>query len=262
MSTKEKVVRTVLEAGQLLRLELHAPKGNVLDGEMIASLDTALVSASREPGLKAVLFCGAGDHFSFGASVPEHRKEQAPGMLAAFHGMIRRLCTLNIPSFACIRGSCLGGGLELASACSLLLASPDAKLGQPEIKLAVIAPLGSVLLPWRIGGRAVDLLISGRTITAQEAKEMGLLLEVTTDPEGAALEYMRKHLWNSSASSLRFAEEAARRPLVKALSEDLKQIEQMYVERLMETPDANEGIEAFLAKRPPRYQQTGQKEGA
>lgn len=254
MTSKGKVVRTVAEKEQLVRLELHSPKGNILDGEMIAELDAALSWIQKTRHTKAVMLCGAGDHFSFGASVAEHRKEHAAKMLSAFHACMFKLCTLNIPTFACIRGNCLGGGLEVASGCSLLYAHPDAKLGQPEIKLAVFAPLGSILLPWRLGARALDLLISGRTLSAQESKEMGLIQEVTTDPEGAALEYLRKELFPLSASSLRFAEQAARRPLVHALKTELPELEKLYLEQLMETPDANEGIAAFMAKRPPQYQ--------
>ena len=253
----EKVRWSHSEAGQLLRVELHAPKGNVIDLEVIHALSAVWEDAKKNPRLKALTLCGAGDHFSFGASVAEHRTEQVGQMLPLFHQCVRALCELGIPSFAILRGSCLGGGLELAAGCTYLYATPDAKLAQPEIKLGVLAPLGSILLPWRIGGRALDLLVSGRTLSAQEAKDLGLLFAIEQDPEAACLAFIRKHILPLSASSLRFAECAARQSLTRALRDDLPIIEKLYLHELMATPDASEGIEAFLAKRPPRYQGEG-----
>ena len=253
----EKVRYSYAEAGRLLRVELHSPKGNVIDLEVIQALSAIWEAAQQQPQLKALMLCGTGDHFSFGASVPEHRAEQVGQLLPLFHECVRSLCELGIPSFAVLRGSCLGGGLELAAGCTYLFAAPDAKLAQPEIKLGVFAPLGSILLPWRIGGRALDLLVSGRTLSALEAKELGLLFSIEPDPEAACLAFIRKHILPLSASSLRFAERAARRSLTRALHEDLPAIEKLYLHELMATPDAREGIEAFLAKRPPRYQGEG-----
>ena len=253
----QKVRCSQSEEGQLLRVELHSPKGNVIDLEVIHTLSAIWEDAKKNPRLKALMLCGAGDHFSFGASVAEHRADQVGQMLPLFHQCVRALCELGIPSFAILHGSCLGGGLELAAGCTYLYATPDAKLAQPEIKLGVIAPLGSILLPWRIGGRALDLLVSGRTLSAQEAKEVGLLFAIEPDPEVACLAFIRKHILPLSASSLRFAECAARHSLRRLLREDLPIIEKLYLQELMATPDASEGIEAFLAKRPPRYQGEG-----
>ena len=99
--------------------------------------------------------------------------------------------------------------------------------------------------------------MSGRTLVALEAKELGLLSVIEPEPEVACLAFIRKHILPLSASSLRFAERVARRSLARALNEDLPAIEKLYLEELMATPDASEGIEAFLAKRPPRYQGEG-----
>jgi len=256
-SALHRVQHSVSENGQLLHIELCSGKGNVIDLEMITALSAVFAEAEKSPRLKAIVLRGAGDQFSFGASVPEHRLAQVDQMLPRFHDCVRKLCGLHIPSFAVLRGCCLGGGLELAAGCTYLFASPDAKLGQPEIKLGVFAPVGSVLLPWRMGSRALDLLVSGRTLNALEAKEVGLVNVVDEDPHAACLAFIRKHLMPLSASSLRFAERAARRPLWRALTEDLPELERLYLQELMATPDASEGIEAFLAKRPPHYQSEG-----
>ena len=253
MSAEPKVTVALLEEGQLLRLTLNAPKGNVLDTEMIRGLTDAL-ERHEGPRVKAVLFEGAGAHFSFGASVPEHTKAEVGKMLPAFHDLFRLLLKLCIPTFAAVRGRCLGGGLELAAFCSWIFASPDATLGQPEIKLAVFPPMASVLLPWRLGGgRAVDLCVSGRSVSAEEALRMGLVHAVAEDPAVSAIAFAREHLFGSSGLSLRYAERAARLGLSRLFGDALPALEKLYLRELMETPDANEGITAFLERRKPVY---------
>ncbi len=239
--------------GAALHILLNRPKANILDASMIAAIQEALdTHVSERTAL--VVFEGAGDHFCFGASVAEHRAEQAPDMLRAFHGLFARLADLAIPTCAVVRGQCLGGGLELASWCTWIVATPDARLGQPEIKLGVFPPMASLLLPWRVGGpRAMDLCVSGRSIGAQEALKMGLLSAVTDDPTPWWEELVSNHLAKTSASSLRFAERAARSGLLRDMEQLLPGLEKLYLEELMTTPDANEGIASFLERRPPSF---------
>lgn len=253
MSADAKVTEALLEEGQMLRLTLNAPKGNVLDTEMIQGLALAL-KRHDGPRLKAIVFEGAGAHFSFGASVPEHTKAEVSKMLPAFHELFRVLLKLGVPTFAAVKGRCLGGGLELAAFCTWIFASPDAILGQPEIKLAVFPPMASLLLPWRLGGaRGMDLCVSGRSVNAEEALKMGLVHAVAEDPSSASVAFAKEHLFGSSASSLRFAERAARLGLTRLFEESLPALERLYLHELMETPDANEGITAFLERRKPRF---------
>jgi len=164
------------EDRQLLHLTLDTPKANIIDTAMMAAIERALDEHVETPTLKAIAFEGAGTQFSFGASVQEHRRDEAPAMLARFHNLFRRLYAAGVPTIAIVRGHCLGGGLELAAYCTWVFAAPNARFGQPEISLAVFPPLASVLLPWRIGGgAALDLCVSGRTIDANEALRVGLV---------------------------------------------------------------------------------------
>ncbi|HEY5599026.1 MAG TPA: cyclohexa-1,5-dienecarbonyl-CoA hydratase, partial [Kiloniellales bacterium] len=196
---------------RLLRLRLARPKANIIDGAMIAALDAALAEHLRRPHLAAVVLGHEGPHFSFGASVEEHLPDQCAQMLRRLHALIRRMVDCPVPILVAVRGQCLGGGLEVAAAGNLLFAAPDAKFGQPEIKLAVFAPAASCLLPERIGqARAEDLLFSGRSLSADEALSWGLVAAVADDPEAAALAYFDTHLAGLSASSLRLAVRAAR----------------------------------------------------
>jgi cyclohexa-1,5-dienecarbonyl-CoA hydratase len=240
--------------GQLLHLTLDALKGNVLDTAMLGAIEAALDRHGHGARLKVILFEGAGRHFSFGASVEEHQADQVAAMLSRFHGLFLRLSTLAVPTCAIVRGQCLGGGLELAAYCSFLFAAPDAVFGQPEIKLAVFPPMASILLPWRVGGgAALDLCVSGRSIDAAEALRIGLASSVDEDPAAAFDALFSRTLAGTSASSLRFAERAVRLPLADRLERDLPRLERLYLDELMATPDANEGIAAFLQKRAPSY---------
>ena len=201
-----------------------------------------------------IVFEGAGDHFCFGASVEEHRAEEAAAMLAAFHGLFRKLASLGVPTLAVVRGQCLGGGLELASWCTWIVATPEAQLGQPEIQLAVFPPMASLLLPWRAGGQvALDLCVSGRSLSSDAALSLGVINAVTEDPTAWWDDLVEKRLSRTSASSLRFAERAVRRQLMYQLETALPDLEQLYLDHLMKTHDANEGIHAFIERRKPNF---------
>ena len=239
--------------GAVLRVVLNRPKANILDAAMIAAIGAALDSEVQAQ-TALIVFDGEGKHFSFGASVEEHQADQAAGMLAAFHGLFRKLAALSVPTCAVVRGQCLGGGLELASWCSWIVATPDAHLGQPEISMSVYPPMASVLLPWRASGRAtLDLCVSGRSLTADEALTAGIVNAVTPEPEVWWRELAQRHLMKTSAAALRFTEQAARRSLMERLEADLPWLERLYLDQLMTTHDANEGIRAFMERRKPEY---------
>jgi len=241
--------------GRLLRVRLARPKANIVDAEMIAALSEALDGHLDDGSLGAVLLDAEGPHFSFGASVEEHLPDQCADMLASLHALIMKLAGSPVPVLCAINGQCLGGGLEVALACGRLFASKDASLGQPEIKLAVFAPAASCLLPPRIGqGAAEDLLYTGRSVDGDEALQMGLVDDLSDDPEAAALVYFDQHLAGLSASSLRHAVEAARAPVVARLKDDLARVEKIYLDSLMSTRDAIEGLEAFVEKRKPNWE--------
>ena len=240
--------------GRLLRLSLNRPKANLIDAAMIAALDRALAQHSDNPGLGAVLIEAEGAHFSFGASVEEHLPGQCAAMLQGLHRLILRMVESPVPILVAVHGQCLGGGLEVALAGHLLFVAPDAALGQPEMKLGVFAPAASCLLPELAGPmRALDLLLSGRSITGTEAAAFGIAMETAPDPTAAALAYFEEHLKTKSASSLRHAVQAARIDYVARVKAKLASVERIYLDELMTTHDAVEGLDAFIAKRPAQW---------
>jgi cyclohexa-1,5-dienecarbonyl-CoA hydratase len=241
--------------GRLLRLRLNRPKANLVDAEMIAALDSAFGGVAENPDILAVLLDHAGAHFSFGASVEEHLPEHCAAMIESLHALIKRMLACPVPILVAIEGQCLGGGLEVAMAGHLVFVAPDAALGQPEIKLAVFAPAASCLLPRLVARQhAEDLLYSGRSISGARAVEIGLAVSAAADPEAEALAYFDDHLAGLSASTLRLAVEAARGGFRDEVAADLDRVETLYLERLMRTHDAVEGLKAFIEKRLARWE--------
>jgi cyclohexa-1,5-dienecarbonyl-CoA hydratase len=241
--------------GSLLRLRLARPKANIVDAAMIAALAQA-VAEHRDPGrLRAAMIDAEGPHFSFGASVEEHLPDRCASMLKGLHALLVAMLEWPRPILVAVQGQCLGGGLELAIAGGLIFASGDAQFGQPETKLGVFAPAASCLLPVRIGQPAAeDLLFSGRSVGADEALRTGLVQHVSGNGHDAALEYFDQHLAAKSAAALGFAVRAARGALLAEVKSRIAAVEKLYLEGLMASRDAHEGLAAFLAKRPPVWE--------
>jgi len=236
----------------VLRLTLNAPPGNILDIAMIGALRGAIDTHGGSPTLKTIVLEGAGANFSFGASIEEHRVEKVHALLSSFHELFRALAGLDRTLGAVVRGQCLGGGMELACFCHRVFAHPKSRLGQPEINLGVFPPVASVILPLRCGQAVADeVCLSGRTFTAKEALAARLVDEVSADPRRAADRWIAKTILPKSAASLARAVRAARLRFNRAINTDLEETERIYLDDLMRTRDAREGIEAFLAKRRP-----------
>ena len=254
----EKLKLTYSHQGAVVNILLDDGKGNVLDAVMMQEMLGVFEEVGKNPDVKVLTFQGGGKHFSFGASVAEHRKEYAADMLKTFHRLFYELMDMGIPTLAKISGQCLGGGMELALFCNFLFADKTAVLGQPEIVLGVFPPPASLLLPMKIGqGRSDELLLTGRTIAAEEAAAWGLLNRVFEDKEAlnaGVEEWLGNHIVPKSASSLCFGVQAARSAFNRALREHLPLLEKRYVEELMETKDASEGIGSFLEKRKPVWE--------
>ena len=241
--------------GTLLRLRLNRPKANIVDAAMIAALDTALETHQDNRDLLAVLIEAEGPHFSFGASVEEHLPDRCAEMLKSLHALVCRMLEFPVPVLVAVRGQCLGGGLEVAMAGHMIYAAPTANLGQPEMMLGVFAPAASCLMPDRVGqANAEDLLYSGRAVSGEDAFSMGLVDVIDEDPEAAAITYIETHLKPKSASSLRMAVKAARAGYCRRVIARLEEVEDLYLDDLMSTRDAVEGLEAFVAKRPAQWE--------
>ncbi len=236
--------------GQVTTIALNNGKGNIVDKDMMKELIRAIDYAAEDIRTKAIVFTGSGDHFSFGASVPEHQKDQVAEMLSTFHSLFRHLIDASIPTIALVRGQCLGGGMELAGFCNWIIATENAHFGQPEIGLSVFAPVASLSLPHLVGQSvADDLLLAGHFIPASRAREIGLVHSISIDPARDLDLFLEQHILPKSAKALRMAVKAARYQFNQSFLRDIQALESLYVNELMATHDANEGIVAFMEKR-------------
>jgi len=254
----EKLKLKYSHEGSVANIILDDGKGNVLDNIMMLEMLDLFSQFKENKDIKLITFQGEGKNFSFGASVPEHTKEFAEMMIKTFHKIFTEIITLSIPTMAKISGHCLGGGMELALACNFMFADKTAVLAQPEIVLGVFPPPASIMLPLKIGNaRAEEILLTGRNVKAEEGKRIGLLNKVFEDKEAlnsGADEWITKNIIPKSASSLKYGVKATRAVFNYIMGNKLPYLENLYVNQLMETKDANEGINSFLEKRQPIWE--------
>ncbi|HVT60967.1 MAG TPA: enoyl-CoA hydratase/isomerase family protein [Thermoanaerobaculia bacterium] len=242
--------------GRTAILVLNRPPLNILDLEALAGLDEAAAALGGDPGLTLVFVRGAGARaFSAGVAIGDHRRDRVGAMLDGLHGAIRRLRELPAITIAAIDGHCLGGGMELACACDLAIATADASFGQPEVELGCFPPVAAALYPARLGAaRTLELLLSGRTLDAAEAERLGLVQRLL--PSGgldAGIERLAEELLAKSAAVVRLIKRAVRSGAELPFAAALGATERLYREELCATADMEEGIAAFLAKRPPLW---------
>jgi cyclohexa-1,5-dienecarbonyl-CoA hydratase len=259
-------MREILEAGPSLRVELadgaawvtlDRPPLNILDIATNRALAAALRALAGRPDARVVVLAGAGERaFSAGVEIREHTRERIEEMLAAFHDVFRALTDLDRLAIAAVRGYALGGGCELVAFCDVTIAEESAVFGLPEIRLGCFPPVAAVLLPQLVGRKhAAELVLSGEPIDARQAYEIGLVTRLV--PEGrlaAELPGYVRRFTDKSAAVLALTREALRSDRHMDFFEALAQVERVYVDRLMATADAHEGVEAWLAKRDPRWQ--------
>lgn len=251
----EKVKLNYTHDYSVAQIILDDGKGNILDSIMMKELHDVFMELKSENHIKLITIEGAGKNFSFGASVAEHTKAKAPQMLREFHRIFFDIVELSIPLVAKVTGQCLGGGMELALITNFIFADVTAKFAQPEIVLGVFAPPASLILPLKIGQAAADeMLLTGKSISAVEAKELGLVNNIFDDKESLNTgvdSWIETNILPKSAVSLRYGVKAARSKFNSTLLSLLPELEKMFTDKLMETEDANEGINSFLEKRKP-----------
>lgn len=243
--------------GQAAVIEFGPMPANIVDRATMGAIVAALRECADDRNLKCIIIRGAGNHFSYGASVPEHMPGEFEKMIPEFHEALRAFNALDLPPIiAAVRGRCLGGGFELAMVCDLIAVDSEAQLGCPEVKLGVFPPAGAALLPLRApAGRASAMLLTGRIITGADAFRIGMAdLEAPAGQLDGAIEaWFNDQLSGLSAEALRQTRRATRHPWRKALGETLDELEKQYLNDLMSTEDALEGLNSFVEKRRPEW---------
>jgi cyclohexa-1,5-dienecarbonyl-CoA hydratase len=244
---------TAEERGGAAWISLSRQPLNVLDVATIRRLEAALRPLASRPDLKTVVVRSAVPGvFSAGVDVRDHARERVPEMLSTFHGALRVLHELPQVSVAAVDGPCLGGGCELAACCDLVFATETSTFGQPEIDVGCFPPFACALLPRLVGRAAWELVLGGAPISAREAERIGLITRVVADLPAETAAWTER-LSRKSGAALALARRALREGADGPLWEAVARAERLYRDELAATADADEGVRAFLEKRPPRW---------
>jgi cyclohexa-1,5-dienecarbonyl-CoA hydratase len=238
------------------RITFTNPPLNVIDLAMMDELAAAFEEINHRPEISIVFFAGSDRAFSAGVDVAAHAPDHIAEMLSKFHAVIKQIVTWNRISVAEVRGKCLGGGAELAMVCDFVVTAEDATWGFPEIKLGCFPPVAATALASLVGQkRAMDLILTGRTLDGREADSLRLVTSAAPSHQvGTTIEELISRLNALSPAALALTRKAIYAWDSMHFDKGLARAEKIYLEELMRTSDAHEGIRAFLEKRPSRWE--------
>ena len=241
--------------GPVVRVTLNNPPLNIIDIAMMEELTSVLNQIQSQSSASAIVLNGAAKCFSAGVDVAAHARATVSSMLAKFHAVVRALVATSKVTIAAVEGLSLGGGAELAMVCDFVYTTNDAKWGFPEIQLGCFPPVAATALAALIGQkRAADLILSGRSISGREAAGMGLALAAVPDAElSGVVDQCAARIGTLSPAALALTKKAMYAWDSMHFDKGLARAEKIYLEELIETADAQEGIRAFLEKRPPNW---------
>ena len=227
---------------------------NIMNIVMLREMEDTLAAAAEDESLRVMLVRAEGNMFSAGVDVADHTAEKVAEMIPLVDRVCTALAGFPAPTLAAVHGHALGGGCEIALSCDLIVAAENAKFGQPEIKLATVAPVASMLLPGVIGyRRSAELLFTGEPVTASAAVKMGMITRAIPAEEfDTAVETLAGRLQALSAPTLRMCKRALRMGAQDGMG-SAAALERLYLDELMATQDAHEGLAAFMEKRRPDW---------
>lgn len=253
---ESKLARLRVDIGfSVARVVLNSPPLNIIDIPMMEELAQALAEIEARPDIAVIVLSGAGTSFSAGVDVAAHIPDKVEGMLLKFHSVIRALVASKKVTVASVHGHCLGGGAELAMVCDMVYTTASAQWGFPEIKLGCYPPVACTALAALVGQkRAAELILTGRTVSGTEAAAMGLANRAVADHELAAeVDRTIEELSRLSPAALAVTKKAVYVWDAMHFDKGLTRAEKIYMDELMNTADAHEGVRAFMEKRQPKW---------
>ncbi|MGD2023940.1 MAG: enoyl-CoA hydratase/isomerase family protein [Desulfobacterales bacterium] len=235
------------------RITFDRPKHNVFDIELMNELIAELKVLVADNELKCLVLNGEGPSFCAGVEVSDHKPEMADKMIETFNQIFDLLDQLEVPTLASVHGFCLGGGMEAAIACDIVVAARSAQFGQPEIKLAFLPPYAAVRLPHLVGpAKAIEICTTGKRYSAEEAQKMGMIGHVVEDDQLAeATDKLVKEIQYNSPLMIRLNKQAVKKHLGMELPRAIQGASDLFLKTLMKTEDVLEGIKSFEEKRKP-----------
>jgi cyclohexa-1,5-dienecarbonyl-CoA hydratase len=237
------------------RIVLHHAPLNVIDIAMMEELTRVLAEIEARSDVSVVVLSGEGRAFSAGVDVAAHTANKVEAMLIKFHAVIRALVASKTVTVATVHGHCMGGGAEMAMVCDVVYTAASAQWGFPEIKLGCYPPVACTALAALVGQkRAAELILTGRTISGIEAAEMGLANRAVAEEDlAAAVEQTVQELVRLSPAALAVTKKALYAWDAMHFDKGLARAEKIYMEELVKTADAQEGIRAFMERRAPKW---------
>ncbi len=238
------------------RITLNKPeKHNVLDIAMMREVNGILEKLVDDASLKCVVFPAEGKSWCAGVKVGDHKPEMVDDMIDTFNRMLTLISNLEVPTIAAVQGACLGGGMEMAIACDVIVASEKAAFGQPEIKLGFFPPFAAMRLPHLVGpAKAVEICTTGRRYSAAEAQAFGFVSHVTSvENFNDKVEELIKEICHCSPLIIRLNKKAVKNNLGLSFEKAMEGVSDLFLNTLMKTEDTLEGIKSFEEKRRPNW---------
>ncbi|BBO74020.1 enoyl-CoA hydratase [Desulfosarcina widdelii] len=251
MSHLQTIQRTIADG--IATLTLNRPKHNVLNIDMMTELNGQLDQLATDGSLKCIVLAANGPSWCAGVEVADHKPGMVDDMIATFNAIFERIHRLPVPTIAAVQGACLGGGMEVAMACDIIVAAPKAVFGQPEIKLGFFPPYAAIRLPQLVGpARAVEICTTGRRYKAEEAQRMGLVSHLCGDENfQETVDGIVGEIKACSPLIVRLNKRAVTAHLGLDFKKALSGVSDLFLNTLMKTEDTLEGIASFEEKRRP-----------
>ena len=243
------------QEGEVGRLTLDRPEHNLLNERMLAELAVGVMTLGERSEVKLVILDSAAKAFCGGIELGEYTQRRVFQLLDAFHGTFSAMLDTSKPLLVVVNGPAFGGGAELAALGDLVLATPRARFSQPEIKLGVFPPLAAVVLPYILGPKlALELVLTGETLTAERAREVGLVnwLVPETELQNKMDEIVAK-VTAQSGPVLTMAKKAILGSLGLSLREGVRNSMKVFLNELADLEDSREGLRALVEKRAPKW---------
>ena len=241
------------KAQGVARITFDRPKHNVLNIEMMNELNAELESLIADNDLKCLVLLGQGPSWCAGVEVSDHKPEMVDEMISTFNRIFELMDKLEVPIIAGVHGACLGGGMEVAIACDIIVASKKAVFGQPEIKLGFFPPYAAIRLPQLVGpAKAVEICTTGKRYSAKEAKKMGLVAyKADEDNFQETLDKLVAEIQYNSPLIIRLNKRAVKQHLGMDFPKAIQGVSDLFLNVLMKSEDTLEGIKSFEEKRKP-----------
>jgi len=242
-------------AGGVARITFDRPKHNVFNIGMMRDFIQALEKLAADEELKCIVLQGEGRSWCAGVDVGDHKPDMAPEMIDTFNRSLELIEGMAVPTIAAVHGACLGGGMEYAIACDIVIAGRSAAFGQPEIKLGFLPPYAAIRLPRLVGpAKAIEICTTGKIYTADEAQALGFVGHVADDDQFMdVVEKVIAEITSSSPLIIRLNKRAVTSHLGMPFPEAVRQVSDLFLNELMKTEDTLEGIASFYEKRKPQW---------